>query len=377
MRGSIKKDASGRWMFAVDLPTSAGRRRQVRRRGFDTKKAAEAALSDLLTDARRGSLVEANSETVGGYMVRWLDSLPAAGLRPSTVASYRQKNRLYIEPAVGDVGLQALAALELDTLYGAMEAKGLSLRTIRYTHSIVRKALQDAFRKGLVVKNVADQASPPRSQNTKPPEPDVWTPEELARFLTSIAGSVHHPLLRTAAMTGMRRSEVCGIAWSGVDLAAATMTVTRNLHVVGGEAEVGPVKTRRSRRTIDIDAETVAMLKAWRRHQVEQRLMMGEGWRDEFDLVFTQADGSPWRPDYISRHFRTLVLRAKVPVISLHGLRHSHASHLLAAGVNARVVSDRLGHSTVAFTLDTYAHVMPGQQAEAAAAVSSLVDGIS
>ena len=134
------------------------------------------------------------------------------------------------------------------------------------------------------------------------------------------------------------------------------------------------MKTPRSRRGIDLDPVTLAVLRSHRAHQLEQRLLMGAGYCDR-DLVFSRPDGEPWNPDSVGRAFARAVARTDLKRIRLHDLRHTHATHLLAAGVNMKVVSERLGHATVGFTLDTYGHVLPGQQADAAAAVAALVDG--
>ncbi len=132
-------------------------------------------------------------------------------------------------------------------------------------------------------------------------------------------------------------------------------------------------KTRRSRRVVDLDPVTVEMLQRHRGHQREQRLALGVT-ATASDRVFTGDLGEPLRPDSVGQAFRRLVQSADLPVIRLHDLRHTHASHLLRAGVNVKVVSERLGHASVSFTLDTYGHVMPGQQAEAAAAAAALLD---
>jgi integrase len=201
----------------------------------------------------------------------------------------------------------------------------------------------------------------------------VWTPAELASFLGGVEGHRYGPLVRVAAMTGLRRSEFCGLRWADIDLDAAALMVRQSVQLVDGRIVVGAVKTARSRRRVDLDAGTVAVLRAHRRTQASERLMVGAGWRDH-DLVFTAPDGSPLNPDTITQWFDRTVRRTELPRIRLHDLRHTHATHLLAAGVNVKIVSDRLGHASVAFTLDTYGHVMPGQQASAAAAVAALVD---
>jgi len=135
-----------------------------------------------------------------------------------------------------------------------------------------------------------------------------------------------------------------------------------------------PTKTPKSRRVIDIDEKTTRVLRAWRLRQLEQRLLIGEGWIDS-GLVFTMPTGEGWHPDAISQAWTRLVAATDLPLIRLHDLRHSHGSHLLAAGVNVKLVSERLGHTSVSFTLDCYAHVMQGQQADAAAAAPAMVDG--
>ena len=175
-------------------------------------------------------------------------------------------------------------------------------------------------------------------------------------------------------MTGLRRGELCGLRWTDVDLDAGRLVVRRTITTVDHEPVEGDVKTARSRRGVDLDPETVAILRQHQARQLEERILVGAGYVDR-DLVFAAPDGSPWNPDSIGRAFARAVARTDLSRIRLHDLRHSHATHLLAAGQNPKLVSDRLGHATVGFTLDTYGHVIPGQQADAAAAVAALVDG--
>ena len=145
------------------------------------------------------------------------------------------------------------------------------------------------------------------------------------------------------------------------------------MQLVDGRIVIGDVKTTRSRRRLDLDAGTVAVLRAHRRAQASERLMVGAGWVDH-DLVFCAPDGSPLNPDTLTQWLQRRVERSDLPQIRLHDLRHTHATHLLAAGVGIKIVSERLGHASVAFTLDTYGHVLPGQQASAAAAAAALID---
>lgn len=173
-------------------------------------------------------------------------------------------------------------------------------------------------------------------------------------------------------MTGMRRSEVVGLRWSDVDVDRHHLTVNQAATVVDGDEVVDVPKTRRSRRVIDLDPDTVSLLLRHRTRQLELYLRLGVS-ATAGDRAFTNEIGDPLRPGSIGQAFRRLALSADVPLIRLHDLRHTHASHLLMAGVNVKVVSERLGHASESFTLDTYAHVMPGQQAEAAAGAAALL----
>ena len=380
--GSVKRDEAG-WMFVVDVPGPGGNRKQVRRRGFGTKKEAQEELTRLRGDVQRGTFVTRTKMTLGEYLHTWLDGLPAAGRRPSTVAGYRQVLEFNVIPALGAIELQAVKATHLDALYAQLLGRGLAMSTVRKIHVVVGKALADAVRKDITSRNVARLATPPAASASKAPEMKYWTPIQLRTFLAGIDGHHHYPVIRTAAMTGLRRGELCGLRWVDVDLDARTVSIRHTVICVCGKPVHGDVKTSRSRRVVDLDPTTVAVLRAWRRTQLEQRMLVGAGWT-ETGLVFTMPSGEGWHPNSISQAFDRLVspvrkatreeLDRRPPRVRFHDLRHTHATQLLAAGVNIKVVSERLGHASVAFTLDTYAHVMPGQQADAAAAVSALVD---
>ena len=367
----------------VDTNGADGKRKQLRRRGFQTKAKAQTELTKVLGDMQRGSFVKPSRTKVADYLNEWIAGLPASGRRPSTIASYAANVRVNVLPTLGGVELQSLTALQLDALYSSLLARGLSMRSVRYVHTIIGKALADAERKGIVARNVARLATPPAASATRAPDMQFWTPAQLRAFLSGIEGHHHYPILRLAAMTGMRRGELCGLRWGDVDLDAGTISVQKSTVAIAGKVVAGDVKTKRSRRVLDIDAATTAALRRWRTTQLEQRMLMGAGWSDT-GLVFTDPTGAGWKPDTVSQAFDRLVtpakkatraeIEARPPRIRFHDLRHTHATHLLAAGVNIKVASERLGHASVAFTLDVYAHVMPGQQADAAAAVAALVD---
>lgn len=237
---------------------------------------------------------------------------------------------------------------------------------------MIRGALADAVRRGLVTRNVALVAHAPRLRSIPKVEQQSWTAPELQQFLRTAAGHRHFSALWLAAFTGMRRNELLGLQWDDYDEASATVSINRGLVAVDYELHETRGKTANARRRIDLDPTTVDVISAWCRwQQAEQRAagIASRGW------MFTDTDGEPIHPHSISQSFERIARRAAVRVICLHDLRHTHGTLLIAAGVPVKVVSERLGHATPAFTIDTYQHVLPGMQADAACIFERLVVG--
>ncbi len=384
-----KDPKTGKWYFVVDggLDPNSGKRRQVRRRGFATKAEAQQALDRVRGQARSASYVAPTKLTVEQYLSQWIAGLPTTGLRLSTVDGYR-RNCDYVISDLGAKRLDALTPHDLDALYSRLLKSGkrrppydgLSARSVRYIHTVLHRALSDAARKGTLPRNVADLASPPSAKSTKPPEQSWWTPEELRRFLAQTADEALGPVFHLAALSGMRRGEVCGLRWTDVDLDAARIEVRQQLNVVRGAPNGGlqfseRTKTDHGRRSIDLDAGTVAVLKAQQTRQKEQRLAMGAGWQNEHGLVFTRPDGSPLDPESVALTFARRVKRSGLPRMPFHSLRHSHCAHLIQAGRPILEITKRLGHSSTSFTLDRYGHLADGAGSQAADAVAQLVYG--
>lgn len=355
-----------------------GARRRQSKRSFATKKEAQLALAELMTAHEQQAFVARTDITLEDYSVAWLEGLSTQGRKPSTIQGYRTNLRNYILPNLGTSRLQDLRATDLDRLYakllksGGLRGTPVSMSTVHHVHVQLGKMLNDAERKGLVVRNVARHADAPSQASSRnaAPEMTIWTPIELQRFLEHAEQSRSGAMVRLLAMTGIRRGELVALDWKQVDLSRSTIAIHAAASVVDGVEIIDTPKTRRGRRTIDLDQLTRDVLKRHRAKQLEELLRVGAptGGR-----VFTNEFGDPLRPGSVGQAFQRLVATCDVPRIRLHDLRHTHASHLLAAGVNPRVVSERLGHSSVSFTLDTYGHVMPGQQADAAAAVAALL----
>jgi integrase len=202
----------------------------------------------------------------------------------------------------------------------------------------------------------------------------IWAPEQLRRFLDVAKDDRLFAAWVLYATTGMRRGEVAGLAWDRVDLVERRLSVVRGLSIVGGKPVFSEPKTAKGRRVVPLDEFTTDALRAHRKHQLEERIFVGEAW-EESGLVFTEPTGRAINPDKLLIYFRRLAAKADLPRIRLHDVRHSYASAALAAGIPAKVVSERLGHGGVVITLSTYQHVLPSMQEEAAERVAGLILG--
>jgi integrase len=268
--------------------------------------------------------------------------------------------------------LRSLTITHLDDLYAHLRHSGrhdggpLAPKTVLNVHQILRTALGDAERAGLVHRNVARLMNPPC--HGVAPEQRCWNEHELRQFLHVALDHRLGPALWLAAMTGMRCGEVLGLRWSDIDLDGSTLSIRRSVSCTGYQVHTAPTKTRTSRRAVDLDASTIAVLREWQRRQRDE---LGEVTTD--GPVFTRPDGSPVHPHVLSQGFERLQRTVGVPAIRLHDLRHTHATLMLKDGVPLKVVSERLGHSTPAFTMTVYQHVLPGMQREAADIFARLV----
>lgn len=359
---TVRKDTDrGTWFFVVDLPSADGKRRQVRRRGFATKKAAKAALDALTEDVHHGLHVDRNRLTVGQYLTdQWL---PTRGLSPSTIEAYTIAVNKWIVPHLGAVRLQVIDPAMVTQFLGVMLAEGRSPKYVRNVHGVLRKALADARRLGLVRTNAAADVELPKVRRG---EMRAWDGEQLGRFLRRVESDRLGPLWRFVIATGVRRGEALGVRWSDIDLEAATVSLRRSRVVAGGRVVEGPTKTKAGERSIALDAATVSVLRSWRSTQAAERLVMGAGWGNDVGLVFTQADGTPLYPQTVTAAFKRIAIELGIPTIGVHGLRHSSATMMLSSGISPKVVSQRLGHANVSITLDTYSHVLPAHDQAAA-----------
>ncbi len=383
MRGHVAK--KGNRYYAViyeGIDQATGRQRHRWYAGGATRREAEKLLAEMVKRSHDGDYRAPERITLGTYLEeRWLPA-KRAQLRHSTWDSYRRNVEIHVQPRIGNIPLQRLTPEDLDAFYAGLlvdgrrngAGGGLSPRSVRIIHGMLRKALADACRKGSLVRNVADLADPPKPSAYGSKEMRVWMPAQLRQFLDEIDDHRLAPAFFLSANTGMRRGEVLGLRWDDVDLDAARISVRHAVLNVAYELILADVKTKSSRRTIDLDARTVAVLRGWRKAQLEERLALGRR-PDDDGIVFAAPDGGPTHPDLFSQTFDRHVAKSTLPRIRLHDLRHTHATILLKARVPVKVVSERLGHSSPAFTMTVYQHVLPGMQADAAAMFGDVVFG--
>jgi len=392
--GSVWQHSPGRYSIGYKVTDPDGSTRRITRRRsaagehWTTHKAAAKALREELSKLDRGEWADPSRQPVAAYLGEWLDGLR---LTPGTVASYRRNVRLHLVPYIGAVPLASLTTARIDGMYRKLESSGrrghdgelagaaLSARTVRYVATILHSALAAAVDSRRLAVNPAARAHPPTAKQARAPEMHPWTAGQLAAFLSWSAGhSADHAAWTVLAMTGMRRGELLALRWR--DLSGSALAVRRSAGIVRDKGErgavtEGPTKTDRPR-VIDLDPSTVAVLRARRRERGGLALELA---RDDA-LIFGDIEGRHRNPETFSRRFRldTALCRetpagTAVPPIRLHDLRHTHATLLLGSGVPVKVVSERLGHASPMVTLTVYAHVMPGNQRDAADLFAGLI----
>ncbi len=354
-------------------------RRRAIKGGYATRKECEAALAKILAALETQTFTPPTKVTVKAFLLgEWLPTVKGS-LRPTTYASYTMLAREHIIPRLGSLQLQKLTPAAINALYAHLSEHGrvhgggpLSASSVRRVHAVLHRSCHDAVRWGRLTVNPVAGADPPKASAEHDDRLPVWNAEQLASFLAAVAEDRLYALWRLLAMTGMRRGEALGLAWVDVDMEAGSVTIRRAWIPVNGVAQFSEPKSRRSRRTIALDPITVEALKAHVARQADEQTCWVEGLATA-GLVFTRPDGRPLVPWVVSKAFREQAKAAMLPPIPLHGLRHTYATLALASGVNPRIVSGRLGHATVALTLDVYSHVLPQADREAAERIAALL----
>jgi len=374
VRGSVYRRGGGNWEYRFDLEPDAltGRRRYGTKTGFATRAEAEKALRLAIATQDRGRRVRPARRTVADFLDEWHAAVRPA-VRATTWVNYRDYLDAYVLPLLGDTRLQDLTPVRLNLLYGRLltdgrvrGAGGLAAKTVQNVHRMLHRALRDAVKWDYLGRNPAEDADAPKARRYKP---DVWTPVQLGAFVRHVADDRHYALWLLAATTGLRRGELAGLRRGDIDFNTRRVSPTIPRVVVDGHARESEPKTDSGYRSLALDPLTNAALLAYCERWEDERRLLGH----LSPLLFVSIQGRPLHPDTITSTFRRHVRAAGLPPIRLHDLRHSYATAALKAGVPAKVISERLGHANVAFTLQVYSHVLPGMDAEAANIVADLI----
>ena len=373
MKGHIRRRGRGSWAVVVDEGRDeTGKRRQRWHTVRGTKRDAERELTRILNSLHEGMYVEPSRISVAEFLKRWLVDGASGSVSGKTLERYTEIVNSNVVPSLGGYQLAKLQPLHIQTFYSAMLATGrrdgrggLSPQTVLHIHRVLHRALQQAVRWQLLVRNPAAAVQTPSAPRSTV---QVLDATETATLLRRAEGMRIHTPIVLAVSTGMRRGEIAALAWTEVDLDSrpASVRVIRSLEQTKGGLRFKVPKTAMGARTIPLPSFAATALRRHKSQQAAARLRLGGAYDDQ-RLVCARPDGSPWPPEAITAAFRALVRHPGSSPVSFHGLRHTHATQLLVEGVNPKVVSERLGHTSVKTTLDLYSHVTPGLQEDAVA----------
>lgn len=352
------------WGFTINLPNDPmnGKRRQLTRRGFGTKKEAERKASELLEKATQGINVQAGNIKIKDYAKKYL-KVKKGRIAETTFIHYRGKLNKYIIPFLGEITLEKLSTRHaeefLEFLTEETDLGNVSInKTLEITRSMIKKAIDERiifFNPFTLIENLKEVG-----------HIKTWTFEEserLLRYINSHPSTMYTNFICIALNTGMRKGEVLGLRKRDIDFKSKQIHVNQSVYEKDDGAFIGKPKTTHSKRTILFDDTIEKYLKDQISKQNAFKLLYGKRYHDN-DLIFSYDDGKPMRPTNINKFFNRIIKAAGVPKIRIHDMRHTHATQLLELGVNPKIVSERLGHASVKITLDLYSHVKPEMQVQ-------------
>jgi len=373
----IEKRSKGFYRITVWLPRSPGSNKRNYEREYFKGKLEDAKTRgrEMEEECKSGIVQRSRSMTVDQFLDQWLRIAVTPRVKPRTLNDYTDLLKRYVRPTVGALKMADLEPLSIQQVYSKMQEDTLSSRTVRYVHTVLNNALQQAVRWRMVKYNAADGADLPKaSRRVIHP----LTEEQVPELLKAAKESEYYCLFLFAVTTGLRPEEYLAIEWSSIDLEARTVRVSRALvwERPGKSWSFGEPKTRKGERTVPLPSMTVEALKMHQRAQMKARLKSGK-WPD-LNLVFCTSLGGPIDPGNLgTRHFKPLLEPAQLPKATrLYDLRHTWVTLSLAAGVSPKTVSEWAGHASVAFTLDTYAHLIPSMERAGAAQIEVMFNGI-
>ena len=360
MAGQLIKRGESTWLVRIFIGRDANRKQKFHHKTIHgTKRDAQRYLTAVRREMDLGVFVEPAVMSVSDYVSRWLRDAVRPRVSARTADGYDALLKRYIISPLGHQRLDRIQPLDIQEVYGAMQARGLSATVVRHTHSALHNALKQAVKWGLLSRNPSDFVELPKVAHK---ERRVLSPAEAIRFLKAAETKPNGLIFELALLTGMRPEEYLALQWSDIDFKRGTAQIQRALIRHKKSVRFEEPKTARSRRTVYLSEQLIKKLATHKRKQAVKKLKFKGTW-GPFDLVFCSVEGTPHSiPNLTYRYFRPILTAAKLPQIRLYDLRHTCATLLLIAEENPKVVSERLGHSTIVLTLDTYSHVLPTMQ---------------
>jgi integrase len=369
-RGSIRRRGKTSWEVKFDdgRDSATGRRQTKYVTVKGKRQDAERELTRLIAARNNGTSIDPDNITVGEWLAQWLAD--PVGLAPRSILRYQQYLNCQVQPHIGAVRLQHLRPAHLIKWYADLRAVGLAPATISAARSFLFHGVERALAAEVVSRNVVRAAKPPPA----PREPiTVPKADQIAALQAALAGHWLEPLATLALQTGARRNEILALRWSDLNLVAGIMSITRSMERTPGVLRFKAPKTRSSFRTLSLSADAVAMLKAHRIRQLEERLAHGLGRPGDDALIFTRPDGSPMMDNELSRQWKIFLEAHGLPPIRFHSLRHLHASALLGANIPVTMIAKRLGHASARTTLGVYGHMLESDDRAAAQAIEAFL----
>lgn len=368
MASVYQNKKSKTWEFVFDRYVN-GRRKQIRRRGFRTKREAEGEMIRLQSEVRDETYVGRSRKTVGEFMKYWLDNIRKLECEETSFYNYSLILKNHIIPKWGILKLQELDLETCQKFVNDMHEQGYARNTIDRVCTMIKLALDTAVDYKYMKENCMRKIKLPKRQRR---EMKVWTAEQANHFLRCTAGRRFHCAYALALMTGMRQGEILGLRWKDVHFDRKTITVSQTLTHYGKSLKSG-AKSRAGERTISLPEQLVALLIQRRNEYDAFKRRIGSVSSDHDLVIYNLKDGGTVFPSNLTKAYLHDVRSSGLPHIPFHSLRHTHATLLIEKNVNVKMISERLGHSKVGITLDVYSHVLPSMQQEVADKVDEII----
>jgi integrase len=332
----------------------------------------------LKAAADKGEYVDPSKLTLNEFLDSW-EKWAVGQVSAKTLERYKELTKHHVRPHLGGSRIQKLKTINFAELYGRLQrpksegGAGLSPRTVGHVHRLMHRVLGHAVKWGIIANNPVSAADPPAVERT---EIEILSPEQVTTLLHGLRDRPLYPIAVLGLATGMRRGELLALRWKDVDLDGGKVRIEQSLEQTKFGLRFKSPKTKAGRRTVTIPLSIVSELRAHWRRQQEQRLVLGIGKAADGDLVFARHDGSPWPPNSLTSDWARTLRMLKLPVVTLHALRHTHVSQLIASGLDVVTVSRRIGHGNPTVTLGVYAHLFGNTDERAASVVEAALAGV-